>query len=113
MDFTINNNLVFIDSMEFMNSNLNKLVKSLSDNDFKNSSQEFGGDLLQLVKKKGVYPYEYMESFKKFLEDKLPDRSKILVLQKMNILVKKNIYMLLLFEIRLKWTQWVIIMTFI
>ena len=54
-----------------------------------------------------------MESFKKFLEDKLPDRSKILVLQKMNILVKKNIYMLLLFEIRLKWTQWVIIMTFI
>ena len=80
MAFTINNNLVFIDSMEFMNSNLNKLVKSLSDNYFKNSSQEFGGDLLQLVKKKGVYPYEYIESFKKFLEDKLPDRSKFLVL---------------------------------
>ena len=41
-----------------------------------------------------------MESFKKFPEDKLPNR--FLVLQKMNILVKKNIYMLLLFEIRLK-----------
>ena len=54
MDFTINNNLVFIGSMEFMNSNLNKLVKSLSDNDFKNSSQEFGGDLLQLVKKRSL-----------------------------------------------------------
>ena len=58
MAFTINNNSVFIDSMEFINSNLNKLVKNLSDNDFKYSSQEFGSDLLQLVKKKGVYPYE-------------------------------------------------------
>ena len=54
MAFTINNNLVFIDNMEFLNSNLNKLVKSLSDNDFKNSSQEFGGDLLQLVKKRSL-----------------------------------------------------------
>ena len=54
MDFKINNNLVFIGSMEFMNSNLNKLVKSLSENDFKNSSQEFGGDFLQLVKKSSL-----------------------------------------------------------
>ena len=33
--FTINNNSVFIDSMQFMNSSLNKLVKNLSGNDFK------------------------------------------------------------------------------
>ena len=31
--FTINQNLVFIDSMQFMNSSLDALVKSLSDND--------------------------------------------------------------------------------
>ena len=35
MAFTINRNLVFIDSMQFMNSSLDSLVKNLSDNDFK------------------------------------------------------------------------------
>ena len=31
MAFTINKNLVFIDSMQFMNFSLDKLVKSLND----------------------------------------------------------------------------------
>ena len=74
MAFTINNNLVFIDSMQFMKLSSDALVKSLSDNDFKCFSQEFSGDLLELVRQKGVYPYDYMASFKKFSEDKLPDR---------------------------------------
>ena len=30
--------------------------------------------MLELVKEKGVYPFEYMDSFKKFNEDKLPDK---------------------------------------
>ena len=68
MAFTINKNLVFIDNMQFMNSSLNALVKDLSDNDFKYLSQEFSGDLLELVKQKDVYPYEYMNSFKNFLK---------------------------------------------
>ena len=41
-----------------MNSSLDALVKNLSDNDFKYLSQEFSGDFLELVKQKGVYPYE-------------------------------------------------------
>ena len=76
MAFTINRNLVFIDSMQFMNSSLNSLVKNLSDNDFKYLSQEFSGEFLGLVKQKGVYPYEYMDSFKTFSENKLPDKCK-------------------------------------
>ena len=32
--------------------------------------------MLELVKQKGVYPYEYMENFQKFSEDKFPDRCK-------------------------------------
>ena len=28
---------------------------------------------LNLVKQKGIYPYEYMDSFKRFKEDRLPD----------------------------------------
>ena len=34
MAFTINSNLVFIDSMQSVNSSLDALVKNLSDNDF-------------------------------------------------------------------------------
>ena len=56
--FTINKNLVFIDSMQFMNYSLDTLVKNLSDNDFNYLSQEFSGNLLKLVKQEGVYPYE-------------------------------------------------------
>ena len=57
MTFAIINDLVFIDSMQFMNSSPNALVKNLSKMDFKYLSQEFGGDFLELVKQKGVYPY--------------------------------------------------------
>ena len=35
MVFFFNKNLVFIDSMQFMNSSLDELVKNLSDEDFK------------------------------------------------------------------------------
>ena len=41
---------------------------------FKYLSQEFSVDLLELVKQKRVYPYKYMDRFKTFSEDKLPDR---------------------------------------
>ena len=64
MSFTLNNNTAFIDSIFFMNSSLDKLVKHLSDNDFKYLSEEFSSEKLQLVKEKGIYPCEYMNSFK-------------------------------------------------
>ena len=44
MAFTINTNLVFIDSMQFMNSSLDSLVKHFSDNDLKCLSEKFSGD---------------------------------------------------------------------
>ena len=50
MAFTVNKNLVFVGSMQFMNSSLDVLVKNLSDNDFKHLSQEFSGEQLKLVK---------------------------------------------------------------
>ena len=54
MSFTLNKNIIFIDSMSFMNSSLDKLVKNLKD--FKYSSNFFKGEELELVKKKGMYP---------------------------------------------------------
>ena len=71
---------IFTDSMQFMNSSFEELVKNLSDNDFKYLSQEFSSEQLNLVKPKGIYPFEYMDSFKRFSEDELPDRCKFLVL---------------------------------
>ena len=76
MAFAVNKNLVFIDSMQFMNSSFDRLVKNLSDKDFKYLNEEFSGEQLKLVKEKGIYPYEYMNSFKRFNENKLPDKSK-------------------------------------
>ena len=66
MSFTLNNNIVFIDSMLFLNSSLDKIVKKLNSEDFKYLSEEFGGEKLELVKKKGIYPYKYFNSFKRF-----------------------------------------------
>ena len=55
MAFTINKNLVFIDSMQFVNCGLDALVKNLTDNDFKYLFQGFNGEQLNLVKQKGVH----------------------------------------------------------
>ena len=74
MAFFLNKNLVFIDSMQFMNSSLEKLVKNLSDNDFKYLTEEFGSKNLELLKQKGAYPYEYVDSFKRFSEEELRDK---------------------------------------
>ena len=90
MTFTINRNLVFIDSMQFMNSSLDSLVKSLSDNDFKYLSDEFSGEFLKLVKQKGVCPYEYMDSFRKFSENKLPGRCEFFSSLKDECISKKD-----------------------
>ena len=54
--------MIFIDSIQFMSSTLETLVKNLSDNDFKHLSQEFSGNLLKL-KQKWVYWYEHRDSF--------------------------------------------------
>ena len=51
-----------------MNFSLDKLVKNLSDKDFKYSVEEFGSKNLELLKQKGAYPYEYMNSFERFKE---------------------------------------------
>ena len=46
----LNKNLVFNDSMQFMNSSLNKLVKNLSVEDFKYLVEEFSSKNLQLLR---------------------------------------------------------------
>ena len=46
----------------------------MSDNDFKYLTQEFGSKNLEFLKQEDAYPYEYINSFNKFSEEKLPDK---------------------------------------
>ena len=68
MAFFLNKNLVFIDSIQFMDSSLEKLLKNLSDDDFKYLTKEFGSKNLELLKQKGAYSYEYMDSLKDLVQ---------------------------------------------
>ena len=70
-----NKNLFFcIDSMQLTNSSVDKLVKNLSDEDFKCLVEEFNSENLELLKQKDAYLHEYMDSFERFNERKLPAR---------------------------------------
>ena len=75
MAFFLNKNLVFVDSMQFMNSSLDKLAKNLSDKDFRYFVEEFGSEYLEILKQKGAYPYEYLNNFERFNEKKLPPKN--------------------------------------
>ena len=57
-----------------MNSTLYKFVKNLPNEDFKYLVEGFGSENLELLKQKGYYPYEYMNSFERFNEEKVPAR---------------------------------------
>ena len=73
--------------MQFMNSSLDKLVKNLSDENFKYLVEEFGSENLELLKQKGAYPYEYMNSFERFNEENYLLENISLVQQKKEKLV--------------------------
>ena len=63
MTFFLNKKIVFIDSMQFTNSSLNKVVKNLSDEDFKYLVEEFASENLELLKQIDADPYKCMGSF--------------------------------------------------
>ena len=73
MAFMLGNNLTFIDSFQFMSSSLDKLVSNLPKDAFEYTSEQFKHNRLNLMIRKGVYPYDFMDSFNKFHE-KLPSK---------------------------------------
>ena len=68
-------NLRFIDSFQFVLSSLESLVSSNKPEEFE-IIQKFESDPEKraLVLRKGVYPYEYMNSFERFNETSLPPK---------------------------------------
>ena len=75
----------FVDSFAFLNSSLDKLVKNTPNKDLRITRQQYpnrcylsqsrrllNDKKFDLVTRKGVYPYEYMDSFERFDETCLP-----------------------------------------
>ena len=74
MAFMLGDHFNFIDSFQFMSSSLDKLVSNLPKDDLRYTSKEFTGKKLSLMSQKGVYPYDFMNSFEKFDQMELPTK---------------------------------------
>ena len=72
MAFMLGNHLTFIDSFQFMSSSLDKLVSNLPAEALKYTSKKFQKEKLNLMTRKGIYPYDYIDSFEKFNKTELP-----------------------------------------
>ena len=70
----IHHTIRFIDSFRFMSTSLSKLVNNLPGTAFQNVGKYYTREKLDLIKRKGVYPYEYMDSIERFKETRLPPK---------------------------------------
>ena len=64
----------FIDSLKFMSSSLGALVNNLPKDGSNNLNKHYTPEEAELIKRKGFYPYEYMDTEEKLNETKLPPR---------------------------------------
>ncbi|CAB4009241.1 Gastrula zinc finger [Paramuricea clavata] len=76
ISFSLGKSLVFIDSIQFMASSLEALVNNLSPEDFKIVGQRWQGEDFDLVRQKGIFPYEYLDSISKLDSEGLPSKDK-------------------------------------
>ena len=67
--------LRFLDTFNFMASSLDALSKNLSTDQCKNLNAMYSGKKFDLLRRKGVFPYEYMDSVDRLNEDRLPPKS--------------------------------------
>ena len=69
-DIDVKRDIRFIDSFKFMACGLSSLVDNLDE--YPILSKHFEGRQLELLGRKGVYPYEYMDRLSKLAEKQLP-----------------------------------------
>ena len=74
MSIIVNNNIILLDSLQFLKASLDSLAGNLKDDDFKHLLSEFPKDKLDLLRKKDPYPYEWVDSYRKFLYPRLPPK---------------------------------------
>ena len=64
--------IVFKDSMKFLKSSVEALVKNLSKDGFNNLEKYFTTEQVKLLKQKGFFPYDYMDNIEKLKDHKPP-----------------------------------------
>ena len=64
----------FIDSFKFMAASLDSLVKNLPKESFKNLTKFYEGDELNLLLRKGVFPYDWFDNFNRLSSTSLPPK---------------------------------------
>ncbi|CAH3171136.1 unnamed protein product [Porites lobata] len=69
----INFEIRFLDSFNFLQTSLANLVSNLQPDDFHNTKREFKKNV-DLLTRKGVYPYDYVSSLEKLSETQLPPK---------------------------------------
>ena len=57
-----------------MPSSLDKLTSNLEKDQFRNLQSMYKGEQLELLKRKGVYPYDYVDRLDKLAETQLPPK---------------------------------------
>ena len=70
----IKRDIRFIDSFKFMASGLDKLVNNLEEKDCLNVQKYYQNEKLKLLLRKGVFPYDYVNSLKRLQETELPPK---------------------------------------
>ena len=73
-DVYINHEMRFLDSCKFMASSLDKLSSNLDKEQFTNLNSMYKGEQLELLKRKGVYPYDYVDRLDRLSETQLPPK---------------------------------------
>ena len=81
MSIIVNRHITYVDSLQFYNSSPGTLALNLEDEDFKHLTSEFGIDKLEILKRKDVYPYEWVDSYEKFKHPSLPEK-KIFIIKR-------------------------------
>ena len=74
MSIVVNNSNVFLDSLQFCKASLDTLAGNLKDGNFKHLLSEFPKGELELLRKKDSYPYEWVDSYRKFNYTRLPPK---------------------------------------
>ena len=112
MAFMLGNHLTFIDSFQFMSSSLDKLVSNVPKDDLIYTSKAFKGKRLDLMSQKGVYPYDFMDSFEKFNQIELPNKDQFYSILNDQHITDDNMTMLRKFGRPLILRQWENTMTY-
>ena len=66
MSIIVNRNIIFLNSNQFYKVSLDSHASNLEDKYFKYLVSEFSRDKLEILKRKGPYPYEWVDLYEKF-----------------------------------------------